>query len=155
MESRTPEKTEYLPTLRKTLLINPPFQYRFMFWMGALAFLSILLMHISHQWFFFNLRKQALLAGIPSGHVFFQFIQDQQNEMNWVSGLCFLGVCLLVAIFGLWLSHKIAGPMYRMKTHFQEGAKRGSPEPLHFREGDFFGDVAQAYNEQFNRPKTP
>ena len=134
---------------RKTLLINPGFQFRFMGWMGALALGVITVMHLAHEWFFRRLREQALMAGLQADHVFFRFIESRQTELNVITALSFFGVVLLVGVLGLVLSHKIAGPMYRLRLHLEDVARSGSQKPLQFREGDFFLEIPEAYNLQF------
>ncbi len=134
---------------RKTLLIHPSFQLRFISWMAALGVLVILLMRISHSWFFYRLKLQAVYAGVPQGHVFYQFIAERQAEMTWIELGCFAGVVCLSTVFGLILSHRIAGPLFRLRSHFEKVAETGLPEPLHFREDDFFRDLPDAYNLQF------
>ena len=135
---------------RKVLLINPPFQFRFMGWMGGLAIGVVMVMQVAHAWFFHNLRNQAQMAGLPPDHVFYQFVQDRQVEMNIITAVTFVLVVLLVGVVGLVLSHKIAGPMYRLKKHFESTARTGA-RPVKFREGDFFQEVPDAYNQQFSK----
>ncbi len=136
---------------RKVLLINPPFQFRFMAWMGSLSVAVIMVMHLAHVWFFHNLREQARLAGLAPDHVFFRFIEDRQVEMSTITGVTFFVLLVLVVSVGLVLSHKIAGPMYRLKTHFTYAAETGVVKPVHFREGDYFQEVPEAYNLQFKK----
>jgi hypothetical protein len=134
---------------RKKLLINPGFQFRFMVWMGGLALGVIGVMHLAHEWFFHQLREQARLAGLNADHVFYRFIESRQAELNAITVLSFVAVVLLVAVLGLVLSHKIAGPMYRLKRHLEEVANTGTQKPLKFRDGDFFLEIPEAYNLQF------
>ena len=141
------EKTQV--SNRKVLLINPRFQFQFMAWMGGLAILVVLVMQAAHAWFFYNLRAQAAMAGLPADHVFYRFIQDRQLEMSVITGITFFVVLTLVSVIGIVLSHKIAGPMYRLKKHFDEIAETGKPRPFNFREGDYFQEIPEAYNQQF------
>ena len=138
---------------RRQFLINPAFQFRFMGWIGALGLSVVMLMHLSHSWFFYQLKKQALQAGVPVDHVFFKFISERQDEMTWIAMACFLGVFIVSTVFGLVLSHRIAGPMYRLRKHFEKVASTGSHEPLRFRDDDFFLEIPEAYNLQFE-PKS-
>ena len=50
--------------------------------------------------------------------------------------------------FGLVLSNRIAGPIYRIQRHMQEMID-GKPVPptVHLRKKDYFQEVAQTYNE--------
>lgn len=50
---------------------------------------------------------------------------------------------LIVLILSVFLTHKIAGPLHKLKEHLiaiREGEK---VTPLHFRKGDYFHDVAE------------
>jgi hypothetical protein len=134
---------------RRQFLINPAFQFRFMGWIGALGVSVVMLMHLSHSWFFYQLKKQATQAGVPADHVFFKFISERQDEMTWIAMACFFGVFLISTVFGLVLSHRIAGPMYRLRKHFEKVAETGKHEPLRFRDDDFFLEIPDAYNLQF------
>ena len=133
---------------RKVLLINPSFQFRFMAWMGGLAVAVIMVFHLSHLWFFYQLRDQAKLAGLPADHTLFQFISDRQSEMDSILFMTFAVVIVLVATIGLVLSHKIAGPMYRLRKHFEACARDGKIKEFNFRQGDYFQEVPEAYNLQ-------
>ncbi len=134
---------------RRILLINPSFQIRFIAWMAALGVLVILLMRVSHSWFFYRLRLQAVHAGVPKGHVFYQFIAERQAEMTWIEAGSFGGVVLLSIVFGLALSHRIAGPLFRLRKHLEKVAETGVATPVQFREDDFFREIPDAYNLQF------
>jgi hypothetical protein len=136
---------------RKRLLINPGFQFRFMVWMGGLALGVIAVMHLAHQWFFYQLREQARMAGLQADHVFYRFIESRQTELDAITLLSFLAVVGVVSVVGLALSHKIAGPMYRLRVHLEEFATTRVPRPLKFREGDFFSEIPDAYNLQFKQ----
>ena len=136
---------------RSRLLINPGFQFRFMVWMGGLAVGVIAVMHLAHQWFFYQLREQARMAGLQADHVFYRFIDSRQMELNAITLFSFLAVLGVVAVVGLALSHKIAGPMYRLKVHLEEFASTRVPRPLKFRDGDFFTEIPEAYNLQFKQ----
>ncbi len=136
---------------RKRLLINPGFQFRFMVWMSALAIGVIAVMHLAHQWFFYQLREQARVAGLEADHVFYRFIESRQTELDAITVLSFIAVVGVVSVVGLVLSHKIAGPMYRLRVHLEEFASTRSPRPLKFRDGDFFTEIPDAYNLQFKQ----
>lgn len=49
----------------------------------------------------------------------------------------------LVFILFIFLTHKIAGPMYKLKNHLQNIREGGDFRPLTFRKGDYFPDVAE------------
>ena len=88
-------------------------------------------------------------AGLPDDHVYFQFIKMQETT--------FLRVILAIAFFvgtiltvgGLVVSHKIAGPLYRLQKELLGMAAKPDPSlhKINFRDGDFFPEVPQAFNE--------
>jgi hypothetical protein len=138
---------------RKVLLINPKFQLQYMAWSGSMTVGVILIMHAAHLWFFRGLREQAIQSGLPENHVFFQFIKDRQHEMDLITLVTFVVLALMISVIGLYLSHQIAGPMYRLKKHFEEVGRTHQHTPLKFREGDFFQEIPDAYNLQFKSPE--
>ncbi len=136
---------------RKTLLINPKFQLQYMGWSATMAVITMIIFQLAHLWFFRNLKEMAVQAGVPPQHFFFQFIRDRQSEMNWITCITCVLVFVVISVIGLVLSHRIAGPMYRLKKHFETIADSGVHTPVQFREGDYFQEVATAYNLQFDK----
>lgn len=61
-------------------------------------------------------------------------------------GLALIAGVILSEIFILIISHKLAGPLVRLRNHFEEIGKTGEPKPLSFREGDFFSDLPPVIN---------
>lgn len=49
----------------------------------------------------------------------------------------------MVFILFIFFTHKIAGPMYKLKTHLENIRNGGAITPLTFRDGDHFQDVAE------------
>lgn len=55
-------------------------------------------------------------------------------------------------ILGIIISHRVAGPMVKLKKHFENVAQDIENETsVHFRDGDFFREVASAYNKRFEK----
>ncbi len=50
---------------------------------------------------------------------------------------------LLVFVIFIFLTHKIAGPMHKLKMHLTHIREGGAITPLTFRDGDHFQDVAE------------
>lgn len=61
-----------------------------------------------------------------------------------------LGAAAVVLPFYLWglvrLSHRFAGPVTRLKRVMQVAADGGPVDPVHFRNDDFWQELATAYN---------
>jgi hypothetical protein len=71
----------------------------------------------------------------------------------WPRMLVIVVVFELVAvfIFGLFYSHRIAGPAYAIKLRLRELAKGTTPEPLGLRRGSFLTDLAEELNTAISR----
>ncbi|MBW3596276.1 MAG: hypothetical protein KY475_03260 [Planctomycetes bacterium] len=55
----------------------------------------------------------------------------------------------LVLFDVLRLSHRFAGPMFRLRQALRQAAEGENTPPLHFRDDDFWRDVAEDFNRAF------
>lgn len=135
--------------LRKTFLIQPKFQIMFMGFVVFSSFIVIMSIYAANLYFFWKFHQIGLNQHLEADHSFFQFIEQQKQAMNWI----FLGLSAFVfvalSLAGLIFSHKIAGPIYRMREHLNR-TKISKPQKLKFRKGDFFSDLADAYNKHIS-----
>lgn len=60
--------------------------------------------------------------------------------------LGFIGLVFIVCIF---ISHKIAGPLYKLRKYLQAIKTDNSLGRLFFRKGDYFPELADDFNEAF------
>ena len=137
-------------SLRKksSLLINPKFQLTLI---AYAAFGTILVLVSVYGLISFGFHEFARIgneAGLPPDHIYFDFIQMQEKTFNRV----ILGISVMVGMIltlgGLVISHKIAGPIYRMQVEFKKMREKSPPElsEIHFRKGDFFPELAESFN---------
>ncbi|MBD66888.1 MAG: hypothetical protein CME62_16920 [Halobacteriovoraceae bacterium] len=71
-----------------------------------------------------------------------------QNRMTLINTLLliqfsFIGIVFVLSIF---LTHKIAGPIYKLTNYLEEVRHGGANYPLTFRDGDYFSEVAEEIN---------
>ena len=72
-----------------------------------------------------------------------------------IAGLVFFAVpCLLAAAFLVYFSHRIAGPMYRIKRYLKEDLNQPGAKDLSFRESDVLHALATAVNQVQQRYRT-
>jgi predicted DNA-binding protein YlxM (UPF0122 family) len=57
-----------------------------------------------------------------------------------------IGYMIVVFIFSIFFSHRIAGPLYKLTTFLKNGRKGGKPATLFFRKNDYFKEIADEYN---------
>ncbi len=133
---------------RRVLLINPRFQMSFILQMIILAFGIICVFYGANIYFFKSYLKQGQLAGLPADHVFFGFLGEQFQLMNWIFFITSLVAFSIIFVMGLYLSHKVAGPLYRLQKHLEELVEQEKPlSEVKFREGDYFRELEAVYNQ--------
>ena len=73
--------------------------------------------------------------------------EQEKTTLNiQLAGFTFLSLMLLVS-GGVYLSHKIAGPIFHLNKYLQEVTAGRSPTgPMHFRKHDFFPELADNFN---------
>jgi len=120
---------------RSTFLINPPFQLRFTLVVCGLLFISTLIYPFLLLDFFNELVRRNPSAAAN--------VEEAKTEFIIFLGiiqLVFMGFVFLLLIF---MTHKVAGPLYKLKNHLA-AIRQGEPiTPLTFRDGDHFPDVAE------------
>jgi hypothetical protein len=119
---------------RSTFLIDPKFQLRFsivmsaIFITGSLIYTFVVYDFISDLGDTYSLTKLGVSEAAKSFLMFlipFQFL-----------------LTALVILTTIFLTHKVAGPLYKLKNHLLH-IREGDPiNPLEFRAGDNFSDVA-------------
>lgn len=138
-----------MPQYRRSIfLINRPFQLRFAFYVCSWLFaLSLVYPLIIYNLFDFFSRYLTRDPNGPSVAA----IQSLRKEI--VLLLVFFQVVFLLITFliSIFVSHRIAGPLYKLKNFFrQNGGGKLSPD-LYFRKNDHFMDIAEEYNVMLSR----
>ena len=135
---------------RKIFLINKKFQLSILGWFSLLTLILITVFYSAVWYFFYNFKQQAVQAGLPTNHIFFVFLKNQQLLMDKVFIASSLVAIIVLFIGGLFLSHKVAGPLYRLTQHLKHHSK-SDVTPLKFRKGDYFIEIEESFNEFINK----
>lgn len=106
---------------------------------GSLIFLSSLLYPLLFLDFF-----KELASSYPEFHT---VIQGAQSKFLLFLILIQFLFSLIVLILFIFFTHKIAGPLYKLKMHLQHIREGQEITPLTFRDGDYFHDVAEEVSE--------
>jgi methyl-accepting chemotaxis protein len=128
---------------RSIFLINRPFQLRFAFfvcsWLFALSLVYPLIIYNLFDFFARYLVRDPNGPGLAS-------IESLRKEIIFL--LIFFQVIFLVITFmiSIFVSHRIAGPLYKLKNFFRQNGAGKLSSDLYFRKNDHFQDVAQEYN---------
>ena len=131
---------------RKVILINKAFQCSLLGWFSLLSVILISIFYTSVWYFFNNLKNEATSVGIPADHIFFIFINEQKANMDSVFIVTSIIALFLILVGGLVISHKVAGPIYRLTKHLKDH-DRSNVVPVKFRKGDHFPELEEAFND--------
>lgn len=135
----------------KNYLIYPSFQWRLVMMMMGLSLISALSLAIFQYFAFEALFKIGMEYNLPEDHSFFQFLKQFQESFYVVLSSSTIVSLVFCFIFGFLISHKVAGPLVKMRGIFNDVADKKEPgRKIFFRKGDFFQDVADAYNRRFD-----
>jgi len=149
-----PNITKDSTNRRKVYLINKDFQISIIVFFLFLSFLVLLIFWGSLYYFFHTFQAEAKMAGLPEGHIFFQFLDQQFSLMNNIFMITSVIVTIATSIGGLVLSHKVAGPLYRLTEHLKTLSSKNL-QTVKFRQGDFFIEIQDNFNAFLDRLKNP
>lgn len=99
--------------------------------------------------FFEALTFAGKTAGFDTNPAFQAFIEGQQVQLNQEVWIAFGISLVLSTALTLWLSHRMAGPLVRLRDHLIVVARNGVFQKIRFRDRDYFRDLPQALNDAF------
>jgi len=129
---------------RRNFFINPPFQLRFAFYMSTWCLALSAIFPVLLNQTFMMLAEQ--LVSNPNGPEV-SLVMDVRREI--LTGIFILEAVVLVALVGIsiFISHRIAGPVYKLNLYLKEAAATGQLKgDLKFRSTDHFQEIATNYN---------
>jgi hypothetical protein len=137
---------------RRKYIIYPKLQFSLIALASVLLcclfFASLFAVHQSYSY----LKNEGINLGLPAQHSYFQFLDLQAGLVYRSITISFL-VCLIAGlIFTILLSHRMAGPIVRLRNFFLQIAEHGyDKKPLRFRKKDFFSDLPDAINKALQK----
>lgn len=135
---------------RRNILSLPSAQLRIMGLFAALAVLyAALNVYISKR-AFDRLATDAFELELPARAAHDLNVLVLQHEATLdlqLTLFVFLSFCM-VTMAGVLLSHRLGGPVFHLKKYLKDVSDgTASPRELRFRKGDFFHDLASAFND--------
>jgi len=128
---------------RRIYLINKPFQFKYLFVILAVMLVTVFTVGFTTFYIIWN-------SVIDE----FMFVPEASKKMGDIfantTAFLIIPVLLLAGIFslmGILLSHKIAGPIYRVERVAEELAKGNLDISVRFRKGDDLKHLADSLNE--------
>jgi methyl-accepting chemotaxis protein len=131
---------------RKVFLVNPKFQLTMLgVFLGA-TILSLLAMYLGNNYIFAEFSKKGLEAGLPSDHIYFVFLHNLEYLFSTIYLVATISTVLFFTIIGLVVTHRIAGPIYRLTQHMKKSKNEDKVTKILFRKGDYFPELTDAFN---------
>ena len=128
---------------RSVFLINKRFQVRFAFyvcsWLFALSLVYPLIIYSVFDFILRNAQQDPMGPAISA-------IRDMRKDVLILLALLqllFTGVTFLISIF---ISHRIAGPLHKLRLFMGDVREGNLAQELHFRKKDHFHDLAEDFN---------
>lgn len=135
----------------KNLFIDPKFQLKLMSYFAILFLITTVCLYSTTYLFFWTMKSKALNVGIPEGHVYYNFLLNQKHDLDMLFlGLAAFNFILLLSV-GFLISHRIAGPLYKMRIYLQ--GINSLSENFKTRDKDFFQDLAREVNSLKDKVK--
>ena len=132
---------------RRTYVINKKFQFSVLGWVTAISVFVTLANYLGLSFFFNKMRALAVGAQLNSNHVYFKFLSEQEAIMWKIFMYIAVASAIMIIVGGIFLSHQIAGPLYRLTQHLKSHKKNENVPALKFRKGDYFPEIEEAFNE--------
>lgn len=130
---------EQSPRQLKNLIILPKFQFKLMSYFVGLFLLTTVSLYSTTFLFFWRLKEKALNVGIPDNHIFFTFLNNQKQDLDALFiGLAVFNLLLLLGM-GFLISHRIAGPIFKLKKQLSTISENSDEFKL--RENVFFQEL--------------
>jgi uncharacterized paraquat-inducible protein A len=140
------EDAELMSSKRKKLLINPEFQLSFLTYTLGIAATILVVFFGANRFFFWRFKQKGIDIGLPADHVFFRFINEQQWNMDLIFLVTAVIALAALIFYGLYLSNRIAGPIYHLETHLQKRLSGEKTPALKFRTKDYFKELEDPVN---------
>lgn len=138
---------------RLNYIIYPSFQWILIISNFILIFLVAGITLFQTNQSYENLVQMGKRVKLPTNHPYFGFLNNQyENLYEYLSWALIISLTLSFLIT-LFISHKFAGPLVRLKNYFDEISKTGEIKELKFREGDYLSDLPEKVNNAFNKIK--
>ena len=132
---------------RRQYLVNRKFQFSFIFYMLLLTTLMILILFASNIVFLNSCFDIGVRIGLPRNHMYFELIDSQRGTMRNIFLIGSFATFLCMTIFGVIFSHRIAGPLLRLKNYVEAMIAGKVDHELEFRKDDYFSELADVVSE--------
>ena len=137
--------------IRKNYFVNPRLQLQLILGANVLALISAALLVTLNSYTQAHLQNYAFLLNLPPDHPISELLAERAADYTRI---CFLIGIIQFVLFNaaaIFLSHRIAGPLYRLERHLAAVGEGKEPNDVKFRKGDLYQPLAEACNRVMAR----
>jgi hypothetical protein len=135
---------------RTKFIIMPSFQWKIIVQGVILSFAIVLSTRLIEKFFIVDLLDSHIALETDPAR-FIEHIRELQNRLQFMFMMKSLIVILVISFWGMVLSHRIAGPIYRIKKSLDDFTQKGGELKIKFRLKDNFHELAESINQAFKR----
>lgn len=131
---------------RSQMIVRSDLQIFFIRYGLTFSIVSSLCFWGVQELFFYKMTSKAKAIGLDVNHPFFELIQSQKSVLSPLM----IGSALLISVvmvwYGIYLSHRIAGPIKKIENHLDKCLSGEPVSELNFRKDDFFAEIGRKLN---------
>jgi hypothetical protein len=128
-------------------LLFPGFQLTIICYALAASVVIIGTFYFTNHYLVSEFIAQGKSLGLEPTHPYFIFMTEFQKIVNKVFWWTLAMTFLLLPVGGIFLSHRVAGPLHRLREHMKGLAQGKSFKPVSFRKKDYFQELVKPYND--------
>jgi sensor histidine kinase YesM len=100
--------------------------------------------------FMMEMYAQGQALGLSATHPYYKFLDYQVQRLGLITLVSVAVLIPLASILNLVLSHRMAGPLVRLRRHFNEVKETGRFVEISFRENDYLKEWSEEINESYS-----
>lgn len=131
---------------RSKFLINKRFQLKFAFfvcsWIFALSMIYPIIIYNIFEYF-----HHVASSSEPNMILNVERIKGMEGQVLLILGVLQILFLLITFILSIFLSHRIAGPLFKLRRAIEEVGKGNMDQRITFRKNDHFVEMQDSFNE--------
>jgi len=132
---------------RKIYLVNPSFQIKFSLFICLILFCSSLIYPLT----IYELMETFMESTAKTNPESLKNLSEKRQYLILTLSLWHLGVTGISFIIGIFWSHRISGPIYKIQKFLTGIRNNADYGKLHLRKGDYFKELAEDFNTTFDQ----
>ena len=108
---------------------------------------TVLLCYSASWYSLYQFAHAANSAGVSVDSPLFELVDVQRHLTHAVFAFTSVVVILMIFFGALFLSHRVAGPIYRLQRELEKLAEDSKLNEIKFRKDDYFPELAVTFNE--------